>query len=105
MPSKRHDIQNEDVIKYLEEGHNISEAARHFGCCHRLIRNARDGIRPNPPKIEHSEEELCTACKTRPKDPKLRYLCKKCYRDNPDGSSDHTEPGDRWKGGSKKGSS
>jgi hypothetical protein len=97
MPTKRLDIDNDEVLSYLKKVNgSIAQAARKFGCCSKVIRNIRDGKRdwyleaeiPQEDPEGDGEQPLCTNCGTRRKAPHLRYLCMTCYRRCGDGESD-----------------
>lgn len=82
MPKKRNDINNADVLKYLETNeYSIAELARKFGCSTALIRSIQNGVRKKVKKVKHiKKEDRCVRCHIRKKGDGLKYFCDICFR-------------------------
>lgn len=93
MSRRRWDINfnKEAVIRQeLSTGKSVRGLSMKYDCSEGLIRQIRDKTRKAdylknpPPKAPPKPVDLCTACKTNPKDPELKYLCRSCFTNHTD---------------------
>lgn len=91
MTRRRWDINPNVEAKIRQElgtGKSVLSLSMKYECSEGLIRQIRDKTRKAsylknpPPKPPPMKQELCTACRTNPKAPDLKYLCRSCFENS-----------------------
>jgi hypothetical protein len=86
----RYDVSNQDVLRMLQKGLSLGEAARRLGCSVNLVWRVSKGARwdPRMPKQyrARSSHPRCSCCKVRPVKKGNRFLCEQCFKFGASGS-------------------
>ncbi len=85
MGQWRHDVSTDDILKLYAQHQNYSTVCRMLNCSIRLVWNAINEGRPNPPespakKMKLRPDQICECCGFRAKHEDFRFLCLLCYQ-------------------------